>query len=289
VTWRRIVPLALVVTALLAVVAFVAHGRPLGSGRGAGGSLPAVFWDYVFTTFLIVEVVMILAGLILLFLLRRDPEQRPSYQRRTVRSVATLVAIAVLVWIIGRHIDLNRLLHPHGSTHAATNTTAFPPAGGKTARHYRSPVQFRWGELAIVLGLLVALAAAAVATRRRLRPETQGPEVAPELLAAALDESLDDLREDPDLRRAIIAAYARMETALAAAGLRRHHAEAPLEYVERCLLTLETSAFAARRLTDLFEWARFSQHEPEPLMRDEAVEALVAVRDELRASVWVAA
>jgi hypothetical protein len=38
------------------------------------------------------------------------------------------------------------------------------------------------------------------------------------------------------------------------------------------------------RLTDLFEWARFSHHEPEPWMRDEAVEALIAVRDELRAS-----
>jgi hypothetical protein len=39
-----------------------------------------------------------------------------------------------------------------------------------------------------------------------------------------------------------------------------------------------------RRLTDLFEWARFSHHEPEPSMRDDAVDALVAVRDELRAS-----
>ena len=36
------------------------------------------------------------------------------------------------------------------------------------------------------------------------------------------------------------------------------------------------------RLTDLFEWAKFSQHEPEPAMRDEAIDALVAVRDELR-------
>jgi hypothetical protein len=104
------------------------------------------------------------------------------------------------------------------------------------------------------------------------------------VLAAALDESLDDLRSDPDLRRAIVAAYARMETALAAAGLPRHPAEAPLEYVERALLTLDASAPAVRRLTDLFEWARFSHHEPEPSMRDEAVDALVAVRDELRAS-----
>jgi hypothetical protein len=75
-----------------------------------------------------------------------------------------------------------------------------------------------------------------------------------------------------------------METALAAAGVPRHVAEAPLEYLERVLLSLDTSADAVRRLTDLFEWARFSHHEPEPSMRDDAVDALIAVRDELRAS-----
>jgi hypothetical protein len=75
-----------------------------------------------------------------------------------------------------------------------------------------------------------------------------------------------------------------MERALAAAGIPRDPAETPLEYVERALLTLDASASAVRRLTDLFEWARFSHHEPEPFMRDEAVDALVAVRDELRAS-----
>jgi hypothetical protein len=120
--------------------------------------------------------------------------------------------------------------------------------------------------------------------RLRRRDQRSASETAPEVLAAALDESLDDLRTDPDLRRAIIAAYARMETALAAAGVRRHPAETPLEYLERVLLSLHTSADAVRRLTGLFEWARFSHHEPEPSMRDEAVDALIAVRDELRAS-----
>jgi hypothetical protein len=103
-----------------------------------------------------------------------------------------------------------------------------------------------------------------------------------ETVSAALDESLDDLRDDPDLRRAIVAAYARMEHALARAGLPRHPAEAPFEYVERALGSLDTSAVSVRRLTGLFEWAKFSQHEPEPEMRDQAIDALVAVRDELR-------
>ena len=101
-------------------------------------------------------------------------------------------------------------------------------------------------------------------------------------LSVALDESLDDLRNDPDLRRAIVAAYARMEIALAGAGLPRRPAEAPFEYLERALLALDTSAESVRRLTALFEWAKFSHHDPERAMRDEAVDALVAVRDELR-------
>ena len=63
------------------------------------------------------------------------------------------------------------------------------------------------------------------------------------------------------------------------------------EYVSAQFVALEElcavhgrEADAVRRLTELFEWARFSQHEPEPAMRDEAVDALSAVRDELRAS-----
>jgi hypothetical protein len=84
------------------------------------------------------------------------------------------------------------------------------------------------------------------------------------------------------VRRAIIAAYARMETALAVAGLPRAVAEAPFEYLERTLLELEASAQAARRLTDLFERAKFSQHDPDEAMRDEAIDALIAVRDDLR-------
>jgi hypothetical protein len=100
-------------------------------------------------------------------------------------------------------------------------------------------------------------------------------------VSAAIDESIDDLRNDPNLRRAIVAAYARMEQALGRAGLPRDPAEAPFEYVERALLSLDTSAESAQRLTALFERAKFSHHEPEPEMRDEAIDALVAVRDEL--------
>jgi Domain of unknown function (DUF4129) len=278
VTRWRLIPLVIAVSALLAVVAIAAHGRPLGSGGGTSSGLPPTFWDYLFTTFLLFLVLTMIVGIAAVRLLARERVELAGYNRRTARALVVLLAVVLVVLFIGRYVNLQHLFHPNGSP---PRTPTTPNGTGNANHHVASPrhVQFRWEELVVVLGLLGVLA---VATRKRLAPRTQ--RAAPEVLAAALDESLDDLRADPDLRRAIVAAYARMETALAAAGIPRHRAEAPLEYVERALLTLDTSASAVRRLTDLFEWARFSHHEPEPSMRDEAVDALAAVRDELRAS-----
>jgi uncharacterized protein DUF4129 len=279
---RRLLPLALLVTALLAVVAIAAGGRPLGKDSGGtGAGLPIAFWDFLFTTAVIVGALLVVATLVALYLLQG--EERVSVARgkaRELRAVVILIVVAALVAFVARHIHLNALHH-----HQKVTT---PPVLGRpsifgmpngSGRH----VQFQWEELVIVLVLLLLLGGAAGAARSRLGAGTRRPRrPPPETLAAALDESIDDLRNDADLRRAIIAAYARMETALAAAGIPRHPAEAPLEYVERALLSLDASASAVRRLTDLFEWARFSHHEPEPSMRDDAIDALVAVRDELR-------
>jgi hypothetical protein len=279
---RRLILLGVVVTALLAVVAVAAHGKPLGSGSGSSGGLPVSFWSWVFTTLSIVELVLFVVGASAVLLFRRGSKKPERRKNRTVRSLAILLTgIALLVFVL-RHIDLHHLLHARGSNPPGI-TTPGVPGHGKPASS-SAHVQFRWEELVVVLGLLLALGLVALAKRTRLDPGGGERRAAPEVLAAALDESLDDIRTDPDLRRAIIAAYARMETALAAAGLPRRPAEAPFEYVERALLSLDTSAAAVHTLTDLFVWAKFSQHEPEPSMRDDAVDALVAVRDELRSA-----
>jgi hypothetical protein len=239
---------------------------------------------------LIVEVLLAIVGVLAFFLFRRDQDERRPFKSRTARALALLLVVVTFLTLLGRHLDLQHLLHARKTPKTTAPTP--PLVGGNAKQHHPAPprhVHLRWDELAVALALLLGLGVLAVATRRRLGPPTWGRQRAPEALAAALDESLDDLRADPDLRRAIIAAYARMETALGAAGLPRRPAEAPLEYLERALIALDTSAAAVRRLTDLFEWARFSQHEPEPSMRDEAVDALTAVRDELRASELTAA
>ena len=275
----RLVPLALGVTVLLAVVGIAARGRPLGSGGGGHGGLPVGFWDYAFTTVVVGGGAILLILVIGAIVYRANWQRHGSFQRHMYYWIAAYMLFTFVVLLLKGHLR-------HLGIHLPPSPQA-PTGGGPTPQNARQTagshvLALRWDE--VVLLLLIFLVAAAVfgATRRR-RPRRLS-ETAPEALAAALDDSLDDLRNDPDLRRAIIAAYARMESALAAAGIPRHPAEAPLEYVERALLSLDTSADAVRRLTDLFEWARFSHHEPEPSMRDDAVDALVAVRDELRAA-----
>jgi hypothetical protein len=99
-----------------------------------------------------------------------------------------------------------------------------------------------------------------------------------------VEDTLADVYAEQDPRRAIIAAYARVERIFATYGLPRSPSEAPVEYLDRVLGELQASGAALRRLTTLFQWAKFSAHDVEPRMRDEAIGALLEVRDELRAN-----
>jgi hypothetical protein len=138
----------------------------------------------------------------------------------------------------------------------------------------------------IITVTLIVLAVAAWWYSGRARRRARG-ELQPALAAAvaqAVDESLDDLRAEPDPRRAVIAAYARLERVLAAHGLPRKPSEAPLEYLGRMLTELSVSDRAARVLTELFERAKFSQHAVGSEMKEEAIEALQTVRDDLLAA-----
>ncbi len=147
-----------------------------------------------------------------------------------------------------------------------------------------------WPPVIVTVGLVVLAVAAwwfAGRARRRARGELRP--VLAAAVAQAVDESLDDLRAEPDPRKAVIAAYARLERVLAAHGLPRDPAEAPLEYLGRMLAQLSVSDRAARALTDLFEEAKFSQHAVGPEMKEQAIDALQTVRDDLLAAEALAA
>jgi hypothetical protein len=73
-----------------------------------------------------------------------------------------------------------------------------------------------------------------------------------------------------------------MEKVLAQFGLPRSPPEAPREYLRRVLPGVGAGAESVERLTTLYERARFSPHEIDGGMKDEAIGALEALRGELQ-------
>jgi hypothetical protein len=277
---RRLVPIGIAVTALLLVVALAANGRPLSRARGGAGPSPS-FFDYVATTLFLFFVVMFIVFLVILLTGDRTGGGPPRRGKWNFWSAFAMFAGAVaLSYLISTSEFQRRLRDLQSKTQAKQNQTdrVRPNGEGNDVRNAR----LRWDEI-IVVALLVGGVVTYVIVKRKPRAGLRPLFLRREDVAAALDESLDDLFDDPDVRRSIIAAYARMERALARSGIARRPAEAPFEYLERALVELDTGADAARRLTDLFERAKFSHHAPDEAMRTEAIDALVAVRDDLRA------
>jgi hypothetical protein len=277
---RRLLPLGLAVALLLALAGIASHGRPLsGGGRGTGPT--ATFFDYVATTLVIVAIVML--GVVV-YALAGQKVRRGAPPRGRWNLVTTLLAFLATLALIGVliHTGFVEKLQRVEKQLAGRQRPGVQPDGRspKPGSNVRN-AHLRWDELAVFVVLIAGTAVVLYAGRKTKRPPKQWLFGRKHELSLAIDESIDDLRIDPNLRRAIVAAYARMEQALDRAGLPRHPAEAPFEYVERALQSLDTSAESARRLTALFERAKFSQHEPEPGMRDDAIDALLAVRDEL--------
>jgi hypothetical protein len=102
-------------------------------------------------------------------------------------------------------------------------------------------------------------------------------------LAAAVDESLDDLDGEVDARLAIIRCYRRFEQVLASSRFPRAPWQTPLEFMRDALARLPLPPVAVERLTRLFERARFS-NEPLALAdRDTAWGALLEIRQRLDA------
>ena len=272
---------ATLLVALLGIVALAAGGRaPLGGNRGEGRSVPIVFWDYVFST-AVVLFVLAVPFLVWVFWGVPWPTRRRSGRRADVLVLVyvALVCAAVVgasrVW--GEEAESLRLRIPR------VETRGRPPLQDDERR---TP-EFRWLPLVIVAGGAVAFVAYQ-RTRARRAPslDRRSEEELVDELTALLDDTLDDLRDEPDPRRAVIAAYARMERVLAAFGAPRRPFEAPLEYVQRVAPDLEHVPAASRllsELTHLYERAKFSPHTIGPEMKEHAIATLQSLRGELLA------
>jgi hypothetical protein len=104
-------------------------------------------------------------------------------------------------------------------------------------------------------------------------------------VAEALAGLQADLRAEPDVRLAIIRAYGMFERALAGARAPRAAWQTPAEFMRATLARLPVPAAPVRRLTALFEVARFSAHPLGTDARDAACDCL----DEIGAALEEAA
>ena len=286
---RRRALLGLTALLLLLVAVAVASTGSVPDGAGGTRRPAARLVDAAISLYLVLMVFGV-ALWVYLLAIRKDVVADSILARRgrprwpTVAAMAgSLALLAVFVRWLSVDESMRRRIQ------ALVGRTGQTTAGGEHAVAGAYQPRFATGPVLVVVALLaVALGAWYVAYRARRR--RRGPMSDPLLptLADVLDETIDDLRAEADSRRAVIAAYARMERALGAYGLPRSPSEAPDEYLRRILSDLEVSRRATSRLTALFTWAKFSGHDVAPTMKDEAIDALEAVRVELGAAAILA-
>jgi hypothetical protein len=167
---------------------------------------------------------------------------------------------------------------PFASPTALPAATPSVPPGASPTVHVGKSI---W--LAAVAALAVLVLALVGGELRAGRPRRvpDAPPTAETPLQEAVDEGIETSLAEADPRRAVIAAYAGMERALARHGLARRPQEAPFEYLRRVLPVSRVHAQTVRQLTELYERARFSEHAITPAMKEAALQALERIREDL--------
>ena len=279
----RVVLPTLVVLGLVAVVAVAATGSTPGGSNTVRPPSESLLDTLLDTLFSLGLVAVVAGGVLLLYGLsqrRAIAQEVASGRYRRTSLVAWLVFLALFA-------AFAYFRRPFQPQEQAGGDALF--GGGRIAP--TSPDQdpslayepsITWLPTAVILGLVLTAVIAYFVAERRARHELHPRAKLAEELAAALDDALDDLRGEADARRAVIAAYARLERILASSGIARQSAETSDEYVVRVLRDLTLGSDAITRLTSLFTQAKFSQHEVDTAMKEEAIDSLERVRDELR-------
>jgi Domain of unknown function (DUF4129) len=266
---------------LLSVVAFASR-----SGLAHhGGSTPSNrYTSYALTVFVILFVLMIPVAVYAFVLRLRDRAEARRSRSFKARIYATAVRWSALVLIVFVSFYLHNR-HPH----LLQNLNPFRQPNTKAPQthdqvHHASNPKFQWTVLWIALVLLGGIAAYTYyrwkASMPAFQPRTYELTVS-EDLAATIGDAIDDLEAEPDARRAVIAAYARMEGVLGRNGFQRAPSETAIEYLRRILLELTSRGDAVTRLTTLFQQAKFSKSEISGAMKQDAIGALREIRDGL--------
>jgi len=281
----RSLRVASVLLALLVLLAVVAFASRTGFGHASNATPTPGYVNWATSVVLVLFFAMTPVAVWAYLRQTRERLEKTrhrSFQMRVIRGLA-FVFILGLIWPIriylARHIHVGHGLHDlfFGNHRAARRRS---PGTGPAAY---SPT-FQWPVLWAALALLLAAIAGWVWWRRThptVPLEARTPTMQSDVAESIVD-AIDDLESEPDARRAVIAAYARMEAVFGRHGLRRRASETATEYVQRILLGLTTRAEAVGRLTGLFEQAKFSDHPIDGGMKQDAIDALRVIRDDLR-------
>jgi hypothetical protein len=284
----RSTKLTIVAVALLALLAVVAFASRSGLGHESQAQPTPRYVSYAFTLFLIVFVLAIpVAAYGFLIQAREGDAGRKSFKSRVVSNFATMLFFGFLAFgVIYMKRHHNQIFHIDASA-LDKSKDALKNRQHRTGAGKYEP-QFEWIVFWIALaGLLVGAVAMVLLYRRQKRRKAAAAAAEPSMaedLITSISSAIDDLEAEPDARRAVIAAYARMEGVLGRHGLRRKPSETPLEYLQRILLGVTERADAVQRLTRLFEQAKFSRREIDTSMKQEAIAALREIRDDMEAS-----
>jgi Domain of unknown function (DUF4129) len=277
----RALRLAITAGALVALLGVVAISSRSGFGHAVESAPGNNEVDYLFTIFVIVFVAMIPVAMYgwLMRMQEYGTIAKPSGLIRALRVLILIGTASFVVWTIRDH-HLGFFHHTTTTKHGVHDKV---PTLLDPSRRGQKPT-FEWPLLWTVLALIALAVGLGIARARHDRRERELLGPAPdEAIAASISDAIDDLEREPDPRRAVVAAYARMEGVLARHGVPRRPSEAPLEYLRRALLELGAGGAAVERLTDLFEQAKFSVHPIDDGMKRRAIAALASIRDGLTA------
>jgi Domain of unknown function (DUF4129) len=278
----RLSLLGLGLLVLLSVVAFASRS---GLGRHSHTAPSQGYVNYAVTVFLILFVLMIPVA-VYAFALRvreRAVAPRKSFQARML-AYGIRFAAMLLIAFVAYHLrhEVPHLLRQFNPWR--TSPATGPHAHGHGRVKPQTQAKFEWSVLWIALVVLASTAGYGYYRWKAGKAAFVAREVplsVSEDIAATIGDAIDDLEAEPDARKAVIAAYARMEAVLSRNGYTRAPSETAIEYLRRILLELTSRGDAVSRLTTLFEQAKFSQREIDGAMKQDAIGALREIRDGL--------
>ncbi|MFN2490405.1 MAG: DUF4129 domain-containing protein [Actinomycetota bacterium] len=279
---RRLSQVGVVVALLVVAAAALPRGFSVGR-RGAGATVllpdtPAV------AAYLVVAIGAVLVLTWSALRVSAVFARREAAPRKATPLWVQLFIVVLALLLPGLLAETRGLFDERGQDAAAADRERAPEArpGDGPARSRELGLALTALLGAILVGLIGGVAWLFWPARREedeARPEPH------ELLLTEIDAGMDDLSTIEDPRAAVIAAYARMETLLARAGIARRPSDTPIELLARVLRAHRAAESSITRLTELFERARFSSHEIDEPMRRSAVAALGDIRDEIGAPV----